>query len=418
MTRYIVKSTTVGIDLVGPKDKYLIGRNAIVSVSDDHAFFGDAAFYGNKFRIRGTVETSGANDAFLIEGPHARIAIAGTGKVTSEHTAIELSGSHGDVDNNGTITAVAFGIKLDAMVGLVKNSGTVTSDYAGIYMAGKGGEIENYGLIEADRGMRQVAAAGDITSTFNSGIVNSTIYSFAGAAGNDTLLNRGDLNGNVRLYGGDDVFKNIGGTVEGNIVGGLGADKFDIKGGIVTGVIFGGAGNDTYIFDSAALRTGEHLRGGLDRVISSATYTLGNNIERLRLSGAESIDGTGNRSANIISGNAGSNVLSGKGGNDLLRSFGGSDTLDGGTGRDRLYGGAGSDTFVFASRYGHDRIGDFDAGVDKIDLSKFAAVADFDDMLDHHVRVSGHNIVIHAGKDTLLLLHTATSDLHSSDFLF
>jgi Ca2+-binding RTX toxin-like protein len=419
MTRYIVKSTSTGIDLVGLKDLYLIGRNAVVSVSDDHAFFGDAAFYGNRFRIRGTVEATGAaNDAFLIEGAHVRIAVSGTGKITSEHSAIELTASHCDVENNGVIAGVTYGVKLDAMVGLLKNSGTITSEYMGVYFAGRGGEVENYGVIEADRGIRQVAAAGEITSTFNSGIVNATVFSFAGSASNDTLSNRGEMDGSIRLYGGNDVFNNIGGTVKGNIVGGAGNDKFDIEDGTVTGVISGGLGNDLYMLDNTDLRAVEHRNGGTDRVVSSATYTLGSNLERLRLSGTDAIDGTGNRGANGITGNVAKNVLSGEGGNDVLQGLGGNDILDGGAGNDRLYGGAGADRFVFATRDHHDRIADFQVGVDKIDLSDLSAVTSFSDLTHHHIRTSGHNLVIFAGRDTLLLLHTATSDLHSSDFLF
>ena len=60
-------------------------------------------------------------------------------------------------------------------------------------------------------------------------------------------------------------------------------------------------------------------------------WTLGSNLENLTLTGASSINGTGNAANNVITGNAGNNVL------------------DGGAGVDMLIGGAGNDTYVVDS---------------------------------------------------------------------
>ena len=74
---------------------------------------------------------------------------------------------------------------------------------------------------------------------------------------------------------------------------------------------------------------------------SSASYTLGDEVENLTLTGKAEIDGTGNSSANSIVGNSGANDLDGKGGNDILtggyRAGGNRDKLMGGLGNDRYF---------------------------------------------------------------------------------
>jgi len=90
---------------------------------------------------------------------------------------------------------------------------------------------------------------------------------------------------------------------------------------------------------------------------------------------------TGTSGTDTLSGGANNDTISGGEQQDWLYGNGGNDRLVGGTGNDQLFGGAGADTFVFTSigdtpvGWGNrDLINDFEAGVDKIDLSAIDAV--------------------------------------------
>jgi Ca2+-binding RTX toxin-like protein len=76
------------------------------------------------------------------------------------------------------------------------------------------------------------------------------------------------------------------------------------------------------------------------------SYTLGNNVENLTLTGSGNLNGTGNWEDNTITGNSGNNILKGGDGNDSLNGGDGNDSLSGGSGDDTLIGGSGNNTIV------------------------------------------------------------------------
>ena len=154
-----------------------------------------------------------------------------------------------------------------------------------------------------------------------------------GLAGNDTLLG----------MAGNDVL--IGGEGHDVLDGGTGADFF-----------VGGKGSDSYIVDSEFDLIQEFSNQGLDIVHSSISYTLGSNLERLRLTGHADISGTGNALDNTLTGNIRNNTLRGALGNDLLLGMAGNDTLIGGEGQDTLNGNIGHDRYEFLRGDGQDVI--------------------------------------------------------------
>ena len=163
-----------------------------------------------------------------------------------------------------------------------------------------------------------------------------------GLDGNDKLFGRA---GNDSLYGGSGNDTLFGGAGNDLLNGGSGAER-----------MIGGGGNDIYLVGQARDRVEELANGGNDLVRSSISWTLAKHVERLELTGAAHLQGTGNGASDTLTGNAGRNTLRGLDGNDKLYGgagmdtlFGGTgnDTLVGGAGRDVLHGGAGRDQFVF-----------------------------------------------------------------------
>ncbi|MCC6918008.1 MAG: calcium-binding protein [Alphaproteobacteria bacterium] len=134
-----------------------------------------------------------------------------------------------------------------------------------------------------------------------------------------------------------------GGSGDDSLYGGDGNDT--LTGGNGTDLLSGGGGNDTYVNPNGDNIT-EGAGGGIDTVNSDTTTTLGDNLERLILSGTAAANGTGNALANQLSGNSGNNLLTGLDGADTLTGGAGNDTLDGGNAGDTLRGGVGNDTYV------------------------------------------------------------------------
>jgi len=192
---------------------------------------------------------------------------------------------------------------------------------------GQGGADKMVGGIGDDTFI--VDNAGDVvTELLNEGtdLVRASItYTLGSNIENLTLTGSSAINGTGNTL--DNIL--IGNSGKNTLTGGAGNDTLD--GGAGNDTLVGGAGNDIYIVDSTSDTITENANDGTDTVLSSVTFTLGNNVENLMLVGTATINGTGNALNNVITGNDASN------------------TLNGGSGNDTLVGGDGNDIYVVDS---------------------------------------------------------------------
>ena len=158
----------------------------------------------------------------------------------------------------------------------------------------------------------------------------------------------------IRTAGSSSTGRVLTGNTRNNVLTGDAQFAGELIGGAGADTMTGGAGNDTYGVDNIGDHVIEAASNGVDLVNASVSFTLGVNVENLRLFGPGT-RGTGNALANSMTGASGNETLSGLGGDDTLEGGTGNDTvlggdgndeLDGGTGADRLDGGAGNDLLV------------------------------------------------------------------------
>jgi hypothetical protein len=144
--------------------------------------------------------------------------------------------------------------------------------------------------------------------TLAANVENGAIDSAAGL----TLVGNG---ANNVLWGGDGDDGLLGGAGNDDLIGGAGNDV--INGGAGGDGLFGSTGNDTYVVDSISDFVGENVGEGVDRVISSVSFTLPANVENLVMTGAGTT-ATGNAAGNVITAAATSLTLIGNAGNDTF----------------------------------------------------------------------------------------------------
>ncbi|WP_246015744.1 beta strand repeat-containing protein, partial [Azospirillum griseum] len=136
------------------------------------------------------------------------------------------------------------------------------------------------------------------------------------------------LTGSAAITGtGNAVNNALTGNGAANLLTGLDGDD-TLNGGAGADTLVGGVGDDLYVVDNAGDVVTEWTGEGVDTVNASVSWALGDHVEKLTLTGAASINGTGNALDNVLTGNGGANIL------------------DGGLGADTLVGGAGNDVYL------------------------------------------------------------------------
>lgn len=258
---------------------------------------------------------------------------APTGGITIDDPTPEVnqtlnaSNDIADADGLGTLSyqwqTSSNGTDWTDIAGATESSFTTTAEQSGLQLRVQASYVDNGGTSETVNSTPTSAVvAAPVGNVINGTNASQTLN---GTAGVDII---NGLGGNDILNGqGDNDFLN----------GGAGIDI--LNGGAGDDHMAGGIGNDIYKVANTGDVVSENADEGTDRVDSSISYTLTDNVENLTLIGGSQLSGTGNTLNNVIIGNGAANQLDGGDGDD---------TITGGTGADRIEGGLGSDTAVFS----------------------------------------------------------------------
>ena len=346
-------------------------RKGVIS-SDSRAvnIDGDDVTLNNYGRIlgtgdqrNGTVYSDATANDFEINNYRTGVIDAGDGN-NGAGIALQLGSFDGDVveaeihnrgdiigrgDGDGNLTG--DGIRLFSGI----TTGTTTFE----------GDIVNRGHIHSEQaaGIRvaeNTALDGDIV---NHGVIKGAVGIDATlAAGDVSIVNKGLIEGDVRLGVGNDLYDGAGGEVASGIFGGAGNDG--LSGGDGDDLLAGGSGNDTLNGgggdDTVRGGGGQDVTDGGDGIDTADFSDIGAPVVASLGSGVASYQPapgvtvveqllnfenlTGSANADQLFGDGNANALDGGDGDDLLAGGGGADDLVGGAGNDVLRGGGGSDT--------------------------------------------------------------------------
>ncbi|MBM5570901.1 MULTISPECIES: M10 family metallopeptidase [Deefgea] len=245
------------------------------------------------------------------------------------------------------------GAGIDSLVGGLGDDAYVIDSVSDIIV-----ELSNEGVDE----VRASAALSFASYTLQTNFENLTVLGTAAfeAIGNEYAN---------KIVGNSGANKLIGNAGVDTLIGGLGNDTLIGDNGDAD-LLDGGAGNDVYQLNSVNNIVNETIvgsTGGFDEVQVAFDYTLGSNLEKLKLLGS-AIMGSGNLLNNELNGNDSNNSLNGAAGDDSLNGGSGNDTLDGGVGIDSMSGGIGDDVYLV------DNVGDkvvelAEQGLDRVQAS-------------------------------------------------
>jgi Ca2+-binding RTX toxin-like protein len=376
---------------IGEADQtWELGENATITVANTAAIYVDLVAFNSTLTVKGDIDSQGAgSEGIRVEGDNSLIKITKTSEIKADDGIYNTS-SETNFRNAGDIDGVNHGVVSTAGLDL-RNRGEI-SGVTAISVTGDS-EIVNKkgGLIEGEAYGISVSGDYDV-SIVNAGRIRT------GAEG--VAINVDSME--------DSHLVNTG-RIRGDVFFGEGNDTIDTSKGRVFGDIHGGDGNDTYLIGRTGTHIVEEFGNGYDYVLSTASFTLPDNVEYLQLQGGNDRNAAGNSGDNSIYGNVGDNTI---------HAGGGSDYLGGGEGKDALYGGSGGDDFRFRQGDGKDTIFDFAPGEDQIALLDFPAFEEYDDIASH-ISQHGNDVWISLGDgDRLVIKNIDTDDLVPEHFIF
>lgn len=363
----------------------------------------DTGTDGSTVRVESTARVEATNAAgYAIASTASNNTVVNDGEIASPVFGVllnaGLAGEAASLINNGLIDA-PVAVYSTAGAAHVTNTGLIRAISAsypanyGVLITGDESHLENYGTILGRTAA--VYLGGSDQSVFNAGrieIRGAGTDAIEGTGGAQRILNRGVIDGDVSLNGGDDLYVGLRtGRVTGEID--LGADDDTAYGSNAADRFDGGDGADT-IFG----------RGGDDVIRDMAGGVMaygGVGEDTIIVAGGGTARGQAGNDT-LVSGATG-DTLFGDGGRDVMRGNAGNDVMYGGSGNDRMFGGVG-----FNSMYG-DSGEDLIVGGGDTDFAYGGAHAD-------EIRGGGGNDFVYGeGGNDRLLGHAGNDQLHGGD---
>jgi Ca2+-binding RTX toxin-like protein len=340
-----------------------IGAPTIDDYSTDSGTVGDYITNDNTLSLTGTAPANSTVNVFDGTKQLGTVTANASG-AWSYTTAALVNGGHSltaTATSGGTTSSPSspFSITVDTVAPAKPVIASFSTDSGTVALIGTAEANSTVRVYDGTMLLDTVTANSIGAWSYTTGMLSNAIHNFTATAT--------DAAGNVSAASTVLAVTVDSGSPEPTPISGTGGNDVLI-GTIGADILIGHAGDDTYTVNSTGDEIVEYANQGTDKVESTISYTLADNVENLQLRGWDEIDGAGNSLNNTIIGNNATNTLQGGAGNDTLNGWGGADTL---------FGNNGNDVFQFGSQYSADgdKIMDFIHGVDKLDFSKIDASA-------------------------------------------
>ena len=374
MAKVILNKPSIKSWVLEDKGHYILGEKGVLDIDakdvegNGHGIFtggGSGGPDGSIIDVLGRITVSLSNYVGIFaQDDDITVRVAESGRVRAD-TGILINAIGSRIENHGNIRGTDEGVQYyKGLADLMNAEDGVIRGQIGVKLDGEGGTIVNRGKIIGE---------------------SHSVYDYSDER--LELTNAGHLGGDVMLAGGNDLFVNRGGTLDGVVKGGKGDDVFRILSGDIVVSELAGEGQDLL-----QTKVSYNLAGGAS-------------IEIFAALGKANINLTGSDEKNQVIGNNGRNILSGLGGDDLISGRGGND---------RLSGGDGIDTFNFVNGHGRDVITDFEQSIDRINFEHYDGVTSTEDLV---MLQKGDNVLIKLlNGDQIVLLDQ--DGVNTDDFLF
>ena len=222
MSKSIPENYNAQYDLNASNETWTLAKGAVHTSPSGHGISEAVQYHDNLVQVDGHITAiSTASAGVALQGLGSSVVIGKNGVIDGWH-GVELFGNEQGVVNNGIIHAQGWGLYSQGPDNAITNNGIIAvhpsakADVDGIVADGENKVLNSVsGSIDVTgNGITVQSVGGEVTQVNNFGSVIGDNLSFYGWAGNDKLVNRGSMNGNIEMGSGNDTYDGVGGTLK------------------------------------------------------------------------------------------------------------------------------------------------------------------------------------------------------------